>query len=49
MSSTKGRVVAGMSVNVWDVQDDIKFLISSGQEVQTLQLRDADVQLRELS
>ncbi|UKA77113.1 NAD(P)/FAD-dependent oxidoreductase [Arthrobacter sp. FW306-07-I] len=49
VSSTKGRLVAGMNVNIWDVQDDIKFLIASGQEVQTVQLEDPGVALGELS
>ncbi|MDQ0769499.1 3-phenylpropionate/trans-cinnamate dioxygenase ferredoxin reductase subunit [Pseudarthrobacter defluvii] len=48
VSSTRGWVVAGMSVNVWDIQDDIKFLISSGHEVQTSQLSDPDIPLGEL-
>lgn len=47
-SSTRGRVLAGMSVNVWDVQDDIKFLITTAREVQTLRLSDPDIPLREL-
>ena len=29
----QGRVVAGMNVNVWDVADDIKALISSRAEI----------------
>lgn len=48
VSSTRGRVVAGMNVNIWDVQDDIKSLITSGNEVQTLQLADPDIPLGEL-
>jgi NADPH-dependent 2,4-dienoyl-CoA reductase/sulfur reductase-like enzyme len=48
VSSTRGRVVAGMSVNIWDVQDDIKSLITSRNEVQTLQLSDPDIPLSEL-
>ena len=34
VSSTRGRVVAGMNVNVWDVQDDIKSLITNAHAVQ---------------
>jgi hypothetical protein len=37
-----------MSVNVWDVQDDIRFLITTAREVQTLRLSDPDIPLREL-
>lgn len=48
VSSTRGRVVAGMSVNIWDVQDDIKSLITSRNEVQTLQLSDPDIPLSDL-
>ena len=35
VSSTRGTVVAGMNVNVWDVQDDIKFLITTARAVRT--------------
>jgi NADPH-dependent 2,4-dienoyl-CoA reductase/sulfur reductase-like enzyme len=48
VSSTRGRVVAGMNVNVWDVQDDIKSLITNERAVQTLQLSDPDIPLSEL-
>src|SRR4051794_18849427 len=44
-----GRVVAGMNVNVWDVVDDVKALISSRAPVDTRSLRDADVPLAELT
>lgn len=40
-----GRVVAGMNVNVWDVQDAIKELISSGRKVDTLTLADPQTPL----
>lgn len=36
-----GRVVGGMNVNVWDVQDDIKNLIRSGERVSRSALADA--------
>jgi 3-phenylpropionate/trans-cinnamate dioxygenase ferredoxin reductase subunit len=48
VSSTRGRVVAGMNVNVWDVQDDIKSLITNERAVRTLQLSDPDIPLSEL-
>lgn len=48
VSSTKGRVVAGMNVNVWDVQDDIKFLITNEHAVQTQQLSDPATPLSDL-
>jgi 3-phenylpropionate/trans-cinnamate dioxygenase ferredoxin reductase subunit len=44
-----GRVVAGMNVNIWDVQDDIQALIRSGRRVDTAKLADASVPLGELS
>jgi 3-phenylpropionate/trans-cinnamate dioxygenase ferredoxin reductase subunit len=37
-----------MSVNIWDVQDDLKSLITSGREVQTLQVSDPDTPLSDL-
>jgi hypothetical protein len=37
-----------MNVNVWDVQDDIKSLITNERAVQTLQLSDPDIPLSEL-
>ena len=40
-----GRVVAGMNVNIWDVVDDIKELIRSGQTVDPARLADPDVPL----
>jgi NADPH-dependent 2,4-dienoyl-CoA reductase/sulfur reductase-like enzyme len=41
-------VVAGMNVNVWDVNDDIQALIRSGQTVDPDRLADPDVPLTEL-
>jgi NADPH-dependent 2,4-dienoyl-CoA reductase/sulfur reductase-like enzyme len=43
-----GAVVAGMNVNVWDVNDDIQALIRSGGEVNTARLADPDIPLSEL-
>lgn len=44
---SEGRVLAGMNVNVWDVVEDIKVLISSGALVNPEQLADPDVPLGE--
>lgn len=44
----EGRVVAGMNVNVWDVQDAIKELISSGRTVDAATLADPDTLLDEV-
>lgn len=43
----EGRVLAGMNVNVWDVVEDIKVLISSGALVNPEQLADPDIPLGE--
>jgi len=43
------RVVAGMNVNVWDVQDDIRALIGSGAVVDPAALRDPDTPLGTLA
>lgn len=43
-----GRVVAGMNVNVWDVQDDIQRLIRSGERVDADRLADQSVNLAEV-
>ena len=40
-----GRVVAGMNVNTWDVQDAIKDLISSRRTVDTAKLADPEIPL----
>jgi 3-phenylpropionate/trans-cinnamate dioxygenase ferredoxin reductase component len=42
------RVVAGMNVNVWDVTDDIKALISSRASISDRQLANPDIPLSEL-
>lgn len=40
-----GRVVAGMNVNMWDVQENIKKLISSGRILDTARLADPQTPL----
>lgn len=43
-----GRVLAGMNVNVWDVQDDIQALIRSGASVDLARLTDPATPLANL-
>jgi 3-phenylpropionate/trans-cinnamate dioxygenase ferredoxin reductase component len=43
-----GAVVAGMNVNVWDVNDDIQALIRSGKQVDPARLTDPNVPLTDL-
>ena len=43
------RVLAGMNVNVWDVVDDIKALILSGQPVDAASLADPEIPLTALA
>jgi 3-phenylpropionate/trans-cinnamate dioxygenase ferredoxin reductase subunit len=43
-----GAVIAGMNVNVWDVNDDIQALIRAGLPVDPGRLADPDVPLAEL-
>ena len=46
-----GRVLAGMNVNVWDVQDDIVALVKAGyagKAVDLARLADPDVPLKEV-
>ncbi|WP_369133493.1 NAD(P)/FAD-dependent oxidoreductase [Modestobacter sp. I12A-02662] len=45
---SRGRVVAAMNVNVWDVTDALQRLIRSGRSVDTARLTDADVPLDDL-
>jgi 3-phenylpropionate/trans-cinnamate dioxygenase ferredoxin reductase subunit len=45
----QGRVVAGMNVNVWDVNDEIQTLIRSRRAVDLDQLADPDVPLHHFS
>lgn len=44
----EGRVVSGMNVNIWDVQDAIKALISSRRIVDTVKLADPQTPLEEI-
>jgi NADPH-dependent 2,4-dienoyl-CoA reductase/sulfur reductase-like enzyme len=41
-------VVAGMNVNIWDVNDDIQALIRSGTEIDVARLTDPDIPLTDL-
>jgi 3-phenylpropionate/trans-cinnamate dioxygenase ferredoxin reductase subunit len=45
---SNGRVVAGMNVNIWDVNADIQTLIRSGTRIDPDQLADPKVPLLEL-
>jgi 3-phenylpropionate/trans-cinnamate dioxygenase ferredoxin reductase subunit len=45
----RGRVVAGINVNVWDVTGPIQELIRSRRPVDATDLRDADIALEELA
>ncbi|MFD5650530.1 NAD(P)/FAD-dependent oxidoreductase [Streptomyces sp. NPDC127039] len=40
-----GRVLAGMNVNIWDVNDSIQHLVRSGSTVERAELADPDVPL----
>ena len=44
-----GRLVAGMNVNVWDVNESIRALIGSGAQVDRERLGDPDVPLADLA
>ncbi|MCD5346434.1 FAD-dependent oxidoreductase [Agromyces sp. H3Y2-19a] len=44
----EGRVVAGMNVNVWDVNDQVQQLIRSGARIDPARLADASVPLERL-
>jgi 3-phenylpropionate/trans-cinnamate dioxygenase ferredoxin reductase subunit len=44
-----GRVLAGMNVNIWDVNDSIGALVRSGKPVSKEALRDASVPLESLA
>jgi 3-phenylpropionate/trans-cinnamate dioxygenase ferredoxin reductase component len=44
----EGRVIAGMNVNVWDVNDAIQDLIRSRREIPEEDLRDPDKSLEEI-
>jgi hypothetical protein len=43
-----GRVVAGMYVNVWDVNEHVQSVIRSRQRIDVAALRDSDVPLESL-
>jgi NAD(P)H-nitrite reductase len=43
-----GRVVAGMNVNIWDVNEEIQALVRSGRTVDLDRLRDENVPIAEL-
>jgi 3-phenylpropionate/trans-cinnamate dioxygenase ferredoxin reductase subunit len=45
---SKGRILAGMNVNVWDVADVIAGLVRSGQPIDVARLQDLKVPLEEL-
>jgi 3-phenylpropionate/trans-cinnamate dioxygenase ferredoxin reductase subunit len=44
-----GRVVAGMNVNIWDVNEAIRELIRAGQPVDKDALRDPEIPLESLA
>ncbi len=44
-----GRVLAGMNVNIWDVNDTIAALVRAGQPVEAARLADPDVPLEGLA
>ncbi len=45
---SRGKVIAGMNVNVWDVNDDIQSLIRSAREVDLSRLTNPDIPLPDL-
>ncbi|HLM89855.1 MAG TPA: FAD-dependent oxidoreductase [Streptosporangiaceae bacterium] len=45
---SRGRVVAGMNVNVWDVNDDIQALIRAARHVDLSRLTNPDIPLPEV-
>ncbi|MDQ0687360.1 3-phenylpropionate/trans-cinnamate dioxygenase ferredoxin reductase subunit [Streptomyces achromogenes] len=44
----RGRVLAGMNVNIWDVTEPIQALVRSGQQVDTRKLADPQVPIESL-
>ena len=44
-----GRVLAGMNVNIWDVNDAIRELVRAGQPVDKDALRDPEIPLESLT
>jgi 3-phenylpropionate/trans-cinnamate dioxygenase ferredoxin reductase subunit len=45
---SKGRVLAGMNVNIWDVNDAVQALIRRADPVDTARLADPDIPLEEV-
>ena len=45
---SRGAVIAGMNVNVWDVNDDIQSLIRSGRQVDPARLTNPDIPLADV-
>ena len=45
---SRGAVIAGMNVNVWDVNDDIQSLIRSGRQVDPARLTNPDTPLQDV-
>jgi 3-phenylpropionate/trans-cinnamate dioxygenase ferredoxin reductase component len=45
----RGRVLAGMNVNIWDVTEPIQALVRSGQQVDTSKLADPQVPIESLA
>jgi len=43
-----GRVVAGMNVNVWDVNEDVQSLIRSARRVDLGRLTDTDIPIADV-
>jgi len=46
---TGGRVLAGMNVNVWDVNDAVQNLVRGGRPVDTGRLADPGVSLDQVA
>ncbi|MFE4333061.1 NAD(P)/FAD-dependent oxidoreductase [Streptomyces sp. NPDC056831] len=44
-----GRVLAGMNVNIWDVNDAIQHLVRSGEQIDRDRLADPDLPLEQLT
>ena len=47
--TAQGRVLAGMNVNIWDVNEAIQHLVRSGTQIDRDRLADPDVPLEELA
>jgi NADPH-dependent 2,4-dienoyl-CoA reductase/sulfur reductase-like enzyme len=45
---SKGRLIAGMNVNIWDVNDEIQGLIRSGRTLDPHRLADPDIPLTDV-